>query len=67
MPDTIYLVSDGQPTVGKFTEGALILEYIALWNKRRKVKVHAIGVGDGHDLNFLRSLAESHGGEYVPR
>jgi len=66
-PDTIYLVSDGAPTVGKFTRGEVILEYVRRWNRNRGVKVDAIGVGEDQDVNFLRTLAEENGGVYVAR
>jgi HEAT repeat protein len=66
-PDTIFLVSDGAPTVGRFTNGDTILEHVRRWNEHRRIKIHAIGVGHDHDVDFLRKLAENNGGLYVAR
>lgn len=66
-PDTIFFVSDGAPTVGKFTDNPSILEYVRRWNANRRIKIHTIGVGDDHDIEFLRKLAEENGGFYVAR
>lgn len=71
-PDTIYLVSDGQPTAGKFIKKDEILRHVDIWNENRGLKIHAIGVGpiggkNGHDLEFLRALAEKNHGFYVAR
>ena len=67
VPDTIFLVSDGAPTVGKYVLPDVILEHVKRWNKRRRIKIHAIGVGADHDIEFLQTLAETHGGLYVAR
>jgi len=66
-PDTIFFVSDGAPTAGKFTDGNTILEHVRRWNERRHLKIHAIGVGEDHDVDFLRKLAVANGGHYVAR
>jgi hypothetical protein len=66
-PDTIYLVSDGNATVGKFLQGEEILRHVSVWNQGRRLRVHAIGVGKDHDANFLRELADLTGGYYVAR
>jgi len=66
-PDTIYLVSDGNATVGKFLEGEEILRQVSLWNQGRGIRVHAIGVGKDHDVDFLSKLAAMTGGYYVAR
>lgn len=67
VPDTMFLVSDGAPTVGKYVEPDIILEHVKRWNKRRRIKIHAIGVGEDHDIEFLQTLAQTHGGLYVAR
>jgi hypothetical protein len=66
-PDTIFFLSDGGATAGKFTEPEVILEYVRRMNKLRGVKIHCIGVGDDHDASFLRKLAEQNSGDYVAR
>jgi hypothetical protein len=66
-PDTIYFVSDGAPTVGKFLQPDLIREHVRRWNRGRNLKIHVVGVGDDHDVLFCRNLAEENGGYYVAR
>ena len=61
--DTIYVLSDGEPTVGDIRDPGAIRSTIAGWNARRGVKIHCISVGD--DLAVLRWLAEDSGGTYL--
>jgi len=65
--DTIYFLSDGAPSAGRFTETSDILREIDRMNRFRKLTIHAIGVGKLHDRDFMRSLAHDHGGRYVQR
>ena len=62
--DTIYFLSDGQPTEGKIVDVAEIREMVRRVNQVRKVIIHAIAIGD-FQKNFMRSLAEQNGGVYV--
>ncbi len=66
-PDTIYFLSDGAPTAGKYLKPDIIREHVRRWNKTRGVKLHVVGVGADHDILFCRSLAEENGGYYVAR
>ncbi len=65
--DTIYLLSDGAPTVGVTNQDELLRELRRL-NRRRKVKINAISF---HPLpaerELLRSLAVQNHGVYVER
>ncbi|HIA28489.1 MAG TPA: VWA domain-containing protein, partial [Planctomycetes bacterium] len=71
--DTIYLLSDGQPTVGEETIPTLILDAVQLWNRYRGVRVHCIGFFPGDARNqdkleardFLRQLARRNQGKYT--
>ncbi|MEN8149530.1 MAG: HEAT repeat domain-containing protein [Planctomycetota bacterium] len=65
--DTIFFLSDGQPTRGEILDPNKILACVKRWNSLRRVKIHTVGVGPGHDASFMRSLAESSGGKYVKR
>jgi hypothetical protein len=67
VPDTMYFVSDGAPTAGKFLKPDVIREHVRRWNATRGVKIHVVGVGADHDVVFCRSLAEENGGFYVAR
>ena len=60
--DTIYLLSDGDPTAGTVVDPTLILERIAKLNRVRKVQIHCISIGKRS--RFLERLAEQNGGVY---
>lgn len=61
--DTIYLLSDGEPTAGAITDPARIREDVKFWNEHRKIKIHAIAIGGS--LQVLEHLAKDSGGRYV--
>lgn len=60
--DTIFFLSDGQPSDASPDE---ILANIEKLNKNKKVTVHTIGLGDDKDEDFLKALAEQNGGNYI--
>lgn len=60
--DTIYLVSDGDPTVGKFVDIEALRREVARWNSTRGLVLHCIAVGQPHEL--LENLSRDHGGTY---
>lgn len=70
--DTIYLLSDGSPTVGKETIPQLIRRQVEEWNRTRWVTINCIGFFPGEAKNqdkaeartFLRNLAADTGGFY---
>jgi hypothetical protein len=64
--DTIFFLTDGQPTAGLVREPALLLAEVAAVNRTRRVRIHTVGVGD-HDRAFLQALAEQSGGTYESR
>lgn len=76
--DTVYLLSDGHPSVGLVTDGELIRLAVAGWNRHRRVRIHALALlrGDpppafaGREnapraIEFLRALAEENGGTFT--
>ncbi len=69
--DTIFLLSDGQPTHfrGKDLKNEVdILEAYEVFkqaNGDRRIVVHAIGVGQGHNEDLMRKIAQESGGKYV--
>lgn len=71
--DTIYLLSDGSPTVGDETIPALIRQKVDEWNRYRGVKIHCIGFfpGDARHQDkaeartFLVDLARENRGRYI--
>jgi HEAT repeat protein len=61
--DTIFLLSDGQPTQGKYTDPATILREIRKINLVRNVTINTIAIGE--ELAFMKQLAQENGGKYV--
>ena len=64
--DTIFLLTDGSPTKpdGKPDSTDKILEGVRAWNPVKRVTIHTIGIGNGLNEGFLRTLAEDNGGEF---
>lgn len=60
--DTLYLLTDGQPTRGRLTKTAEILEEVRVLNRVRGVTIHCIAFGEESD--FLEQLAKENGGQY---
>lgn len=61
--DTIFLLSDGDPTAGSVTDPEEILSRIAKLNRVRQVQFHCISIGKGS--RFLERLAQVGGGKYT--
>lgn len=61
--DTIYLLSDGDPSAGKIIDPGRIRFEVQRWNAIRKVQINTISIGQASQL--LRWLAQDTGGEYV--
>lgn len=60
--DTIYLLTDGDPASGRFTEPAEILEQIRLMNRARQIVIHCISIGKRSQL--LKDIADLTNGSY---
>ena len=60
--DTIFLLSDGSPTAGRFTDIDSILREIKVLNRSRGVSINGIAFGERSDL--LKQLAAENNGEY---
>jgi hypothetical protein len=63
--DTIYLLTDGDPSAGEEVDPKLILEDVVHWNRERRIVIHSISIGTQSAL--LRQLAEETGGEFLVR
>jgi hypothetical protein len=66
--DTIFLLSDGAPTRGKFTDPAAILREIRVQNATRNVTINTIAVGSdlgAEMVDFMKRLAAENGGTAV--
>lgn len=60
--DTIYLLTDGEPTAGRFTATQDIVDEVRRWNRERQIVIHTISIGTNTEL--LRRLAADSGGVY---
>ncbi|MBI4584095.1 MAG: hypothetical protein HY717_08740 [Planctomycetes bacterium] len=60
--DTIYLLTDGLPTRGKYTDPAAILRQVKILNRIRGATLHCIAFGEESDL--LKKLAAENHGSY---
>ncbi len=60
--DTIFILSDGEPTTGDVIDPHRIREDVVRWNKHRKVMIHTIAIGG--NLEILEWLAADAGGKY---
>jgi len=60
--DTIFVLSDGEPTAGPITDPKSIRRAVQMLNRNRDVTIHSIAVGTS--LKILEWLAEDTGGLY---
>lgn len=60
--DTVFLLSDGDPTDGRIIDPDDILAEIRRMNRTRKILVHTIAFAPSP---FMKALAEQNGGRYV--
>lgn len=61
--DTIFILSDGEPTSGEIIDPARIREEVKFWNEHRQIKIHTIAIGG--ELEVLEWIAEDAGGNHV--
>jgi hypothetical protein len=61
--DTIFILSDGEPSVGTILDPRAIRSEVAKWNQNRDVKIHSISIGSS--LQVLEWLSEDSGGTFV--
>ncbi|MCY2960338.1 MAG: HEAT repeat domain-containing protein [Planctomycetota bacterium] len=61
--DTIFVMSDGEPSMGEVVEPLLIREHVASWNENRRIVINTVAVGG--QFNILEWLAEDSGGTHV--
>ncbi len=59
---TLFLLSDGCPTVG-VTDTGMLLAGVRAWNKYKKIIINTVGMA-GCDVNFMQKLASQNGGKY---
>ena len=62
-PHFVVLVSDGEPNEGS----RAVLDRVRELNADGGIVVHAIGIGEDHDAEFMRAIARQNSGEYHSR
>ncbi|MDF1546471.1 MAG: VWA domain-containing protein [Bacteroidales bacterium] len=65
--ETIFLLSDGEPTAGKITSTDGIINKTAEWNSSKSVKIHTIGLGEDCDKEFMKKLATENSGQFIDK
>jgi HEAT repeat protein len=66
--DTVFLLSDGAPTSGRYVEPAAILARIARLNRFRRVKINTIGFNLAEEeKKLLLDLADANFGVFLSR
>ncbi len=63
--DTVFLLSDGAPGVGRYTARDDILRAVRRINQTRRIRIHTIAVG--MDSALLKELAKENDGQYLRR
>lgn len=61
--DTIFVLSDGEPSMGEIIEPLQIREQIQAWNEHRHIVLHTIAIGG--QFPILEWLAQDSGGTHV--
>jgi HEAT repeat protein len=62
--DTVYFLSDGQPSVGEFTDPDDIRKEVAKANELRRVVIHVIGMGQ-FQKRWMGDVARDSGGQFI--
>jgi len=65
--ETVFLLTDGVPSAGKYKAPNDILIHLSEWNELKRVIVHSVGLGDNQDKDFLRKMAEQNNGVYIDK
>ncbi|MBX3464189.1 MAG: VWA domain-containing protein [Planctomycetes bacterium] len=61
--DTIFLLTDGQPSSGTIVAPELLLREVRRWNAGRNLRIHTVALGGRSD--FLERLASESGGRHT--
>lgn len=62
--DTIFFLSDGDPSAGEYVDTRDILREVREANELRKVVIHTLAIGE-FQRGFMRQLASENGGVFV--
>ena len=60
--DTIFLLTDGRPSVGQIVAPEQLADEVQRWNLSRSIRIHTIAIGETSE--FLARLAKDSGGDH---
>jgi hypothetical protein len=63
--DTLYVITDGAPTVGPVVDKDEIRRRVRETNQLRRIAINCITFGDKNDTDFLGPLATENGGRHI--
>lgn len=63
--DTVYVLSDGSPTMGPLIDTHEVVAELAVRMKGRHVVIHAVGISTDQNAELLSNLARVTGGRFV--
>lgn len=62
--DTVYFLSDGRPSTGKYVDTNEILGEVRRFNEAYRMVFHTIAIGE-FQKEWMRALAQENGGEFI--
>ena len=63
--DTVFFLTDGEPSTGALYDTALLLEEVCYRNRYGTLRVHCIGLSKDQNTELLYNLAKRNGGRFV--
>jgi Mg-chelatase subunit ChlD len=64
--DTIFMLTDGAPSIGAIRDQALLLDYVGERNRALQIRIHCVSLADDAQArDFLKKLSALTGGGFV--
>lgn len=63
--DEVFVLSDGEPSVGQVKDPEKILRLVQELNRYQKIRINTVFSGHGKGVEFMRKLAEENHGVFV--
>ena len=63
--DEVFILSDGEPSVGPVKDPDTLLRLVRDANRYRKIRINTVFTGVGAGADFMAKLAEENHGEFV--
>ncbi|NRA97873.1 MAG: HEAT repeat domain-containing protein [Planctomycetes bacterium] len=62
--DTVFFLSDGNPSTGRITQPQALTDYVATVNKRARLVIHTVSFGNANK-QLMAIIAQQSGGQFV--